>query len=124
MGAAGGAACILTPVAHAAPARRLAIAGATLEGIASQIMERHLGPLGKPYHQGACGRFALAAKSMTTVGAAVVARYGRRRAGAVAGGALLLAGSLCERFTIYHAGFQSARDPQATVGPQRARAAA
>ena len=124
MASAGGAACILTPVAHAGPARRLAIAGAVVEGAASQVMERHLGALGRPYHEGASGRFALAAKSLTVAGAAVIARRGHGRAGAVAGGLLLLAGSVCERFTVYHAGFQSARDPEATVGPQRERAAA
>lgn len=124
IGAAGGAACVLTPVAHAAPARRLAVAGAVLEGVASQVMERHLGPLGRPYHEGAGGRYSLAAKSLTVTGAAVIARFGRRRTGAVAGGLLLLGGSFCERFAVYHAGLQSARDPQATVGPQRARAPA
>lgn len=51
-------------------------------------------------------------------------RLGRRRLGAAAGGLLLLGGSACERFAVCHAGFQSARDPQATVGPQRARTAA
>ena len=124
MAAAGAAACILTPVANAAPARRLAVAGATLEGVASQVMERHLGTLGRPYHEGAAGRFSLAAKSLTVTGAAIVTRFGRRRLGAAAGGLLLLGGSVCERFAVYHAGFQSARDPQATVGPQRARTAA
>ncbi|MGI9183662.1 MAG: NrfD/PsrC family molybdoenzyme membrane anchor subunit [Solirubrobacteraceae bacterium] len=124
MGAAGAAACILTPVAHAAPARRLAVAGAVLEGVASQVMERHLGPLGRPYHEGASGRFSLAAKTLTVSGAATIARFGRRRAAAAAGGSLLLGGSLCERFAVYHAGIQSARDPRATVGPQRARTAA
>ena len=32
--------------------------------------------------------------------------------------------SLCERFAVFHAGFESARDPRATVAPQRARAEA
>ncbi|MGH2866740.1 MAG: NrfD/PsrC family molybdoenzyme membrane anchor subunit [Solirubrobacteraceae bacterium] len=124
MAAAGAAACILTPVTNAAPARRLAVAGAILEGVASQVMERHLGPLGRPYHDGAAGRFSLAAKSLTVAGAAVVTCLGRRRLGAAGGGLLLLGGSACERFAVYHAGFQSARDPEATVGPQRARTAA
>ncbi len=38
-----------------------------------------------------------------------------------AGSALLLAGSVCTRWSVYRAGFQSARDPVATLGPQRAR---
>jgi hypothetical protein len=37
------------------------------------------------------------------------------------GGALVLAGSICERWAIFKAGFQSADDPKYTVGPQRAR---
>ncbi len=123
LAAAGGAAAILTPVANAAPARHLAVAGATLEGVASLVMERHLGQLGRPYHEGSAGRFSLAAKSLTVSGAAVTARFGRRRVGATAGGLLLLGGSLCERLAVYHAGFQSARDPEATVGPQRDRVA-
>lgn len=124
IGAAGAAACISTPVAHAAPARRLAIIGAMLEGVASQLMERRLEELARPYREGASGRFSLAAKATSTAGAVIIAARGRRRRDAVAGGILVLAGSLCERFAVYHAGFQSARDPQATVGRQRATRAA
>jgi hypothetical protein len=40
---------------------------------------------------------------------------------AVAGSALLLAGSACERWAVYKAGFQSAADPKYVVGPQRRR---
>jgi hypothetical protein len=47
---------------------------------------------------------------------------GRRRVGAVAAGSLLLAGALCERFAVYHAGKQSAADPHYTSVPQRERA--
>ncbi|MGI8507518.1 MAG: NrfD/PsrC family molybdoenzyme membrane anchor subunit [Solirubrobacteraceae bacterium] len=119
--AAGAAACIFTPPANAAPARRLAIAGATIELLASQAMERHLGELGEPYHEGRSGRFARAAKSLSAAGAAAIAARGSGRTGAAIGGTLVLAGSLCERFAVYHAGFRSARDPRATVGPQRAR---
>jgi hypothetical protein len=46
---------------------------------------------------------------------------GRRRRGALAAGALLLAGSLTERFAIFRAGLDSARDPRYTVVPQRQR---
>jgi hypothetical protein len=34
---------------------------------------------------------------------------------------LTLAGALAHRFAIFEAGFQSARDPRATVEPQRER---
>jgi formate-dependent nitrite reductase membrane component NrfD len=123
MAAAGAAACIATPVDRAAPARRVALTGAVLESAASQAMERHLGDLRRPYREGRAGGFAWAAKSLTVAGAATLARLGRRRGGAIAGAALLLGGSLCERFAVFYAGVHSARDPEATVKPQRARLA-
>lgn len=124
MAAAGGAACVLTPVADAAPARWMAVLGAVCEGAASQAMEHHLQRLAQPYHEGRAGRFSVAAKVLTVAGAAMIAGVGRRRAGAAIGGGMLLAGSLCDRFAVYHAGFQSAREPRATVDPQRARRSA
>jgi protein NrfD len=39
----------------------------------------------------------------------------------VAGGAAVIAGAVCERWAVFRAGFESARDPKYTVGPQRAR---
>ncbi len=124
MASAGAAAAALTPVAQAGPARRLTVAGALLEGAATQLMEHRLGDLAEPFHQGECGRYARPAKALTTVGAAVVGYGGRRsRALAVAGGAAVLAGAALERLTIFKAGFQSARDPKYTVQRQRARLA-
>jgi hypothetical protein len=118
---AGAAALILTPE-DAGPGRRLAVTGALLELGAVQVMERRLGELGEPYHEGPAGRFARAAKVCTTVGAGLVtAAGGRRRGPALAGAALMLAGSVCERWAVYKAGFQSARDPKYIVKPQRAR---
>jgi Polysulphide reductase, NrfD len=122
---AGAAAVLSTPVADAGPARRLAVAGAALELGAVQAMERHLGELGEPYHQGPAGRLARLAKGCTAAGAALVALGGRRRRAVTAAGAVLvLAGSACERWAVYKAGFQSARDPRYIVEPQRARMAA
>jgi Polysulphide reductase, NrfD len=118
---AGAAAVLLTPAADAGPARRLAVTGAALELGAAQVMERRLGELGEPYHQGPAGRLARLAKACTATGAGLVALGGRRRGVAAAGAALLLAGSACERWAVYKAGFQSARDPKYIVGPQRAR---
>jgi hypothetical protein len=51
----------------------------------------------------------------------VLALAGRRRAGAVVGGALLLAGGAFQRWAVFRAGFASARDPKYTVVPQRER---
>ncbi|MGE5527328.1 MAG: hypothetical protein ACM3Q9_01535, partial [Methanosarcina sp.] len=50
-------------------------------------------------------------------------RARRRNALTVAGGALLLAGSLCKRWSVFKAGFNSAEDPSQTVRTQRERMA-
>jgi hypothetical protein len=119
---AGGAATILTPPEDAGPARRLALMGAVVEVAARKVMERRLGPfLGEPYFEGESGRYATLAKRLTSAGAVVLGLTGRRRAGAVAGGALLLAGGAFQRWAVFRAGFASARDPKYTVVPQRAR---
>jgi formate-dependent nitrite reductase membrane component NrfD len=119
--AAGGALAALVPVEQAAPARRLAVAGGLGELAATQLMERRLGPLGEPYHRGEAGRYARLAKWLTAAGTLALALDGRRRAGAVAGGALLLGGSFATRWAVYQAGFQSARDPRYVVESQRTR---
>lgn len=124
MASAGGAAAALTSSRESGPARALAVGGAALSLSATVAMERRLGGVGEPYHEGTAGRFAKLAKGFTVAGAAVMAAAGRKRASAVAGGALLLAGSACERWAIYKAGFQSAEDPTYTIGPQRERAGA
>ena len=57
-------------------------------------------------------------------GAGLLAARGRRsRAAAVTGSALVLGGELALRWSIFKAGFQSARDPRYTVIPQKERAA-
>ena len=52
-------------------------------------------------------------------------RWGRRIVArpwaAIAGGALLSAGALAERWTVFKAGSASAARPQDTIGPQRDR---
>ena len=55
-------------------------------------------------------------------GAALLARRGHKsRTSAVLGGALVCAGELCLRWSVFKAGSQSARDPKYVVEPQRAR---
>jgi Polysulphide reductase, NrfD len=121
---AGAAAAMTTPPEEAGPARWMAVAGALLELTASRAMENRLGGLvSEPYRQGAAGRFAKSATRCTAGGAALVALTGRKRLGSLVGGALLLTGSLFERFAIHRAGSQSASDPKYTVLPQRERAA-
>jgi hypothetical protein len=118
---AGAAAVLATPVDAAAPARRLAVGAAVATAAGVTAMEKSLGELGEPYRAGAAGTLKRAALALTASGGALVAGLGRRRAGAVAGGALLLAGAVCERWSIFRAGFQSAGDPRYTVEPQRRR---
>jgi formate-dependent nitrite reductase membrane component NrfD len=119
---AGAAVVMATPVEHAGPARRLAVWGAAAEIAAANVMEQSLGDLGEPYRTDEAGRWSHVAEVATVLGAATIATIGRRsRAGAMAGGAAVLAGALAERWSVYRAGFQSAADPKYTVGPQRAR---
>jgi hypothetical protein len=52
----------------------------------------------------------------------LLATRGRRSRGAAVGGsALVLAGELALRWSVFRAGFQSARDPRYTVIPQKQR---
>ena len=119
---AGAAATLLLPPGDAGPARRYAIGGAAGELLWTKRMEHRLGFVGEVYEQGEAGRAARIAKVCTGLGAGLLAwRGGRSRAAAVAGSALLLAGGAATRWSVYKAGFQSARDPRYTVKPQRDR---
>ena len=80
--------------------------------------------LGEPYKEGEAGKYSKLAKACSLGGAALLAARGRRsRAAAAAGSALLLAGEAALRWSVFKAGFQSARDPKYTVIPQRERVA-
>jgi hypothetical protein len=118
---AGAAAAMTTPARYAGPARRLAIGGAAAELAAGQLMDHRLGDLSKPYKEGEAATYEKLSKGLTVAGAALMAAGSRRRTAAMAGGALLLAGAVCKRWSIFKAGFGSAADPQQTVAPQRQR---
>jgi formate-dependent nitrite reductase membrane component NrfD len=119
---AGAYATALTPVEAAGAARRLAVIGCVAELAVIPLMEQRLGELGEPYHQEAAGAYGRLARGLTISGALLLAaRAGRSRPAAVVGGALVLAGAACERWSVFKAGFQSARDPKHTVAPQRRR---
>ncbi|HEY7017264.1 MAG TPA: NrfD/PsrC family molybdoenzyme membrane anchor subunit [Gaiellaceae bacterium] len=121
---AGAAAAIAVPTAEAGPARRLAVGAALVENVLFEVMQRRLGPLGEPYAQAEAGRYKKLARACTLSGAALLGGPGRKsRLAAAAGGALVLAGEAAVRWSVFRAGFQSARDPKYTVGPQRARRA-
>jgi hypothetical protein len=117
---AGAAAAAVTPPAHAGPARRLAVGAALAEGVANEFMHHRLGEHGEPYRTGAGSLFSHISRACTAAGAAVMLRRGASsRPAAIAAGALLCAGALSARWSIYKAGFQSAADPKYVVGPQR-----
>jgi formate-dependent nitrite reductase membrane component NrfD len=119
---AGAATTLFLRPEDAGPARRLAVAGVAGELGLMEAMHRRLGFVGEVYEQGAAGRFARASKALTAVGAGLLAwRGGRSRAAAITGSALVLGGEVALRWSVFKAGFQSARDPRYTVVPQRER---
>ena len=122
MASAGAAAAMAAPVADGGPARRLTLLGTALELGSAQVMEKRLGEIGEPYHEGRVKTLKWAALGLTGAGALALATAGRRsRGAAVLAGAVTLAGAACERWAIFEAGRESARDPKYTVLPQRRR---
>jgi formate-dependent nitrite reductase membrane component NrfD len=121
---AGAATTLFVPPEEAGPARRLAVLGAVGALGWKEVMQRRLGFVGEVYEQEAAGRFGRVSKGLTAAGAALIAAKGRRsRAAAITGSTLVLAGELALRWSVFKAGFQSARDPRYTVIPQRERIA-
>ena len=119
---AGAAAVLGTPPEHAAPARRLALGAAALEGPLMELMAHRLGEQGEPYKHGAPALWANVSRVSMVSGAGLLLRSGARsRPAAVAAGALLSVGAVATRWSVFKAGFQSASDPKYVVGPQRGR---
>ncbi|MEV4746224.1 hypothetical protein ACFQVD_41230 [Streptosporangium amethystogenes subsp. fukuiense] len=76
----------------------------------------------RPLGTGRGGVLLRLGKALNMTGAVAAQTLARRdRTAAVGAGAALLAGALCTRFGIFHAGLESSRDPRYTVQPQRAR---
>jgi hypothetical protein len=122
---AGAAAVIATPTDRAAPARRLALAGAVLETASKRLMEQRLQGHGEPYERGDAHRWGTISTACIAAGAALLgARGANCRPAASAAGMLLSAGALSARWSIFKAGGMSASDPEYVVGPQRERIAA
>jgi formate-dependent nitrite reductase membrane component NrfD len=121
---AGAAAALFVAPAEAGLARRVAVGGVAAELGIFEAMRRRIGLVGEVYSQGDSGRLAKLSKACTVGGAGLLATAGKRhRAAAVAGSALVLAGEVALRWSVFKAGFQSARDPKYTVVPQRERLA-
>lgn len=122
---AAGAVTAVTPVRAAGPSRRLAMAAAAAELIATRVMERRLGEHGETYRHGRAAQLSWLSRTCLLGGTALLRGPGsRRRSAAVAGGALLCAGALATRFSVFEAGRSSAADPRYVVEPQRRRRSA
>ncbi|MDC8972272.1 NrfD/PsrC family molybdoenzyme membrane anchor subunit [Mycobacterium marinum] len=117
----GGLGMLLAPVAEAAPARRMSVAGAALEVAASRLLERRLGLVGEAYTTGPAHRTRKWAEYLTVGGALGTLAAGRNRLGAALCGLALLTGSALQRFGVFEAGVESTRDPKYVVVPQRER---
>jgi hypothetical protein len=121
---AGAATALFLRPEEAGPARRLAIAGAVGALGWKRVMRNRLGFVGEVYEHGQAGVFGRLSKVCAAAGAGLLALRGSRsRVALVGGSALVLAGELALRWSVFKAGFQSARDPRYTVIPQRERRA-
>jgi hypothetical protein len=119
----GGAGLVAAPLHEAAPARRMAVAGAALELAAAHRIEHGLGLLSEPYQQGTPGRLMRLSRGLTTAGALGALVGARSRVVSALSGLALLGGSLAARFGVFEAGKASTKDPKYVVEPQRARRA-
>jgi formate-dependent nitrite reductase membrane component NrfD len=111
---------LLGPVEESGPARRMAVLGAGMEVAASRAMELRLGLSAQAYTTGRPHTLRQLSEALT-VGGAIGAVVGRRRAVVAASGAALLVGSALQRFGVFEAGVASTQDPKYVVVPQRER---
>jgi hypothetical protein len=123
--AAGGGAGLLAS-GDVTPARRVAVAGAAVELVATALLERRVGYARTAYTEGRPGALLRTARAATVAGAVAAVGGGlvrgrRGRMLSIAAGILLNAGSAATRFGVFDAGLVSARDPSYTVVPQRER---
>lgn len=120
--ASAGGVGLLGPLAESGPARRLAVAGAVAELVASESLEREArGAAGDAFATGRAARLRTGAQWAMAGGAALAVAGRRSRLLSGLAGVSLLAGSALARFAVFEAGQASARDPKYTVVPQRER---
>jgi formate-dependent nitrite reductase membrane component NrfD len=113
---------LLAPLDEAGPARRLGVAGAAVEFLASRLIERRPGLETKAYTTGRAHRLRRCSEYLTLGGAVAAASVARRsRLAAAAAGLALLSGSVLQRFGTFEAGAASTKDPAYVVEPQRER---
>lgn len=116
---AGGIGLLLAPNGTGGAARRLAIAGAAGSIAALERLHKELGPRQvEAYEIGEAGFFAKATRVLNVAGLATAILSRRNaRLGKVAG-ALFLAAGIAERFSVFRAGCNSAKDPSYTIDGQ------
>jgi hypothetical protein len=120
---AGGVACALVP--GSTPARRVAMSGALSASALMEGLHRGLAPEVEVAYTSARATKLRRVASACTVGGSALVAFGARRPSLVRlGGVALALAGLAERFSIVAAGRASAASPEATVAPQKARAAA
>lgn len=119
--AAAGLGLALAPADELKPVQRLAAVAGPAEIALTKLMEKKMGLPGEPYRKGRAGVYLRIAEACTLLGAGGALFARTRRAVALGSGVALLVGSAFERFGIFHAGLQSAKDPRYTVVPQRER---
>jgi formate-dependent nitrite reductase membrane component NrfD len=118
---AGAVSVALSPLEQARPARRLALGAAALEIGFKEVMERSLGGHGEVYRRRPASTYGHLARACIAGGATLLyVRGGDSRIAAVASGALLCAGALSARWSVFKAGLGSAADPKFVAGAQRA----
>ena len=121
--ASGGVQMVLSPVAQAGPARRLALIGVVSDLLAMRRLEARLEELGieEPVTSGGGGSMLRLARALTLAGGVGTLFAGRNRLVGIAAGAALAGASALTRFGFVEAGLESARDPKYTVDLQKAR---
>ncbi|HET8927180.1 MAG TPA: NrfD/PsrC family molybdoenzyme membrane anchor subunit [Microbacterium sp.] len=120
--AAGGLGLITTPVAHARPARAMAVIGAAADLVASEAMMRRMDPVAaEPLSQGAPGTMLTWSRRLAALGGLGALLGGRNRVIAMVSGVALLAASALTRFGVLDAGLRSVEDPRYVIEPQKRR---
>jgi hypothetical protein len=114
---AGAAAVLATPPKHAGPARRALLLGTLGSQVAETVMERRIGTIAEAYKTGEAGGYRRAARVLDGTGVALSLAPGRRLR--KLGAALVLAGAVATRFSVFKAGFQAAEDPRYLLETQR-----
>jgi formate-dependent nitrite reductase membrane component NrfD len=123
--ASAGLAMVTTPVAEAAPARKLAMIGVVGDLVATRVMHRRMDPVAaEPLHEGRSGTMLRLSEALAVAGGIGTLLGGRRRPVAAAAGLALMAASALTRFGVFEAGIHSAKDPRYTIEPQKRRLAA